>query len=132
MFRSCSARPNCVILSPRGLEAGPENWVLVAIEAGGFAVLLDVAAGGEKISAAVCFLLTVLDMARGDVGYAMIGFGLFAGFLQWWHLRERIAKRAAVGRNSILVQLYGMVILTGVCSAPAIILGRVITGQTIF
>ena len=83
------------------------------------------------MSAATCFALTILKIDRGTVGYIMIGFGVLAGLLQWWYCRQEIAKGMLAGGNSIVSQLYGLVILTAFCTAPAIILGRVLTGQKI-
>ena len=95
-------------------------------------VVAPLALGAAALSAVTCFTLTVLKLDKADIGYAMIGFGLLAGFLQWGYCRMEIAKGDMVGRNPIANQLYGFVIFTGFCSAPAIILGRLITGEKIF
>ncbi len=95
-------------------------------------VVAPLALGAAALSAVTCFVLTLLKMDRADIAYAMIGFGVLAGFLQWWYCRQEIAKGAMIGRNPIANQLYGLVIFTGFSSAPAVILGRLITGEKIF
>jgi hypothetical protein len=103
----------------------------MAFKLGSKIAVAPLALGATGLSAATCFVLTVLNMDKSNVGYVMVGFGLCAGFLQWWYCRQEIAKGAMVSRNSIAGQFYGLVIFTGFCSAPAIIVGRVLTGQKI-
>jgi hypothetical protein len=104
----------------------------MALKLGSKIVVAPLALGAAGLSAVTCFALTVFKVDRGEVGYMMVGFGLLAGFLQWWYCRQEIAKGAMAGRNPVVNQLYALVILTGFCSAPAIILGRVLTAQKIF
>ncbi|HEY3949847.1 hypothetical protein [Phenylobacterium sp.] len=63
--------------------------------------------------------------------YAVAAFGLAAGGLQWRY-RKRLIAEGGAGRNTLLVQLYGMVILTAVCAVPGILLGRALAGTDIW
>jgi len=92
----------------------------------GLAPLSIVAIG---LSMAAC---AWISMARADtiyLLYAVAGFGLAAGVLQWLHRRDIIGRTGAAARNTLLIQLYGMLILTAVCAAPAVLVGRLLAGS---
>jgi hypothetical protein len=103
----------------------------MALKLGSKIVVAPLALGAAGLSAASCFTMTILKVDKGDIGYVMVGFSLLAGILQWWYCQQEIAKGAMRGPNPILSQLYGLVIFTGFCSAPTVIIGRFLTGQKI-
>jgi hypothetical protein len=80
------------------------------------------------LSMAASGMVSALRLDNVYLGYAIIGFGLAASFAQWRFQRQMNANLGIPGRPSLFGQLYGMVFLTGLCSAPAILIGRAISG----
>jgi hypothetical protein len=73
-----------------------------------------------------------ISAARADtiyLLYAVAGFGLAAGVLQWRFRRQIIARTQATARNTLAIQLYGMLVLTAICAAPGVLVGRLLAGS---
>ncbi|HLZ75686.1 hypothetical protein [Phenylobacterium sp.] len=84
------------------------------------------------LSMAACVLVSALRLDNIYLAYAILGFGLAASLLQWRFLRQLNANQGIPGQPSLFGQLYGMMFLTGLCSAPAVLIGRVIGGAPIW
>jgi hypothetical protein len=93
------------------------------------APLAMVAIGLSIVSSAV---ISALRLDNAYLGYAICTCGLAAGFLQWRFLRRLNASLELRGRPTLFVQLYGLVFLTGLCSTPAILIGRALGGVDIW
>jgi hypothetical protein len=83
-------------------------------------------------AAACCAAISAMKLDHIYLLYAVGGFGLAAGFFQWRSRRRRVAQGSRPLRNTLSTQLFGLVFLTAVCSAPAIMIGRVLGGVDIW
>ncbi|THD81641.1 MAG: hypothetical protein E7812_02125 [Phenylobacterium sp.] len=97
-----------------------------------FAPLVPLTFAPIALSAIACFAVCVLKADPVFLGYSVVGFGIAAALIQWNADRLRIARSGQPGRNSLFVQVYGLVFFTGVCSIPSILLGRAIAGVNIW